>query len=90
MLLLRRDSSVTQKRTILHRNACVDARYLLSAILNQRQGKGIKAFVETSSSTVLLCFQCTGDLDRLDILRRSFQELDDLIGSRADSITSST
>ena len=89
VLLSSGDSSVTWKRMILLRNACVDARSLLSAILSQRQWKGIKVFVQTSCLTVLLCFQCIGDLDRLETLRRSFQELDDLIGSRADSLASS-
>ena len=75
-----------KKRKLLHRDACADAKSRLSAILNQRRGKGIEAFAETSCSTALLCFQCIGELDRLEALRRSFQDLDDLIGSRADSL----
>ena len=69
VLLSSGDSSVTRKRTILYRNACVDARYRLSAILNQRRRKGIKVLVETICSTVLLGFQCIGDLDGLETLR---------------------
>ena len=65
-----------KKRKLLHRDACADAKSRLSAILNQRRGKGIEAFAETSCSTALLCFQCIGELDRLEALRRSFQDLD--------------
>ena len=81
-------SSATHKikRKLLHRDTCADARSHLSAILSQQQGKGIEAFIETSCSTALLCFQCIGELDRLEKLRRSFKDLDDLIGSRTDSL----
>ena len=75
-----------KKRKLLHRDACADARSRLSAFLTQRRGKGIEAFEETSCSTALLCFQCIGELDRLETLQRSFQDLHDLVGSRADSL----
>ena len=65
-----------KKRKLLHRDACTDARFCLLAILNQRRGKGIEAFAEISCSIDLLCFQCIGELDRLETLRRSFQDLD--------------
>ena len=65
-----------KKRKLLHRDACADARFGLSAILSQRRGNGIEAFAETSCSMDLLCFQCIGELDRLEALRRSFQDLD--------------
>ena len=65
-----------KKRKLLHRDACADARSCLSAILNQRREKEIEAFAETSCSMALLCFQCIGELDRLEALRRSFQDLD--------------
>ena len=34
----------------------------------------------------LLCFQCIDELDRLEALQRSFQDLDDFIGSLTDSL----
>ena len=65
-----------KKRKLLHRDTCADARFGLSAILSQRRGRGIEAFAETSCSMDLLCFQCIGQLDRLEALRRLFQDLD--------------
>ena len=58
-----------KKRKLQRRDACADARSRLSAILKQRRGKEIEAFAETSCSTALLCFQCIGELHRLEALR---------------------
>ena len=57
-----------KKRKLQHRDACADASSHFLAVLNQRQGKEIEAFAETSCLTALLCFQCIGELDRLEAL----------------------
>ena len=79
MLLFSRaeiSNATHKKRKLQHRDACADASSHFLAVLNQRQGKEIEAFAESICLTALLCFQCIGELDRLEALRRSFQDLD--------------
>ena len=83
-------SSTTQKkkRRLLHRDACADARSRLASVLQRRRGKGVGEFEETGRSDALLCYQCVCDLERLETLQRSLQDLDNVISSRADCLVS--
>ena len=63
---------------------CTEMLVRMLDLVFQRFWTGNEAFVKTSCSTALLCFQRIGELEMLETLRRSFQDLDDLIGSRVD------
>ena len=65
---------------------CTEMLVRMLDLVFQRFWTGNEAFVKTSCSTALLCFQRIGKLEMLETLHRSFQDLDDLIGSRVDSL----